>query len=78
MILEGSVDALFDGAPYRLGTGDVAWAGAGCVHAFNNRGPGVVRWLETQAPAPPARHSYRFARDWEYLEGAIGAESEAR
>jgi hypothetical protein len=26
-----------------------------------------VRWLETQAPQPPARHSYRFARDWDYL-----------
>jgi len=71
MILEGEVDATFDGDPYRLETGDVAWAGAGCVHSFNNRGPGVVRWLETQAPAPPPRHSYRFARDWEYLRGAI-------
>jgi quercetin dioxygenase-like cupin family protein len=78
MILEGAVDATFDGEAYRLETGDVAWAGAGCVHSFNNRGPGIVRWLETQAPAPPPRHSYRFARDWEYLEGAIGAESEAR
>jgi quercetin dioxygenase-like cupin family protein len=78
MILEGAVDATFDGDAYRLETGDVAWAGAGCVHSFNNRGPGIVRWLETQAPAPPPRHSYRFARDWEYLEGAIGAESEAR
>jgi quercetin dioxygenase-like cupin family protein len=73
MILEGAVDATFDGRAYRLESGDVAWAGAGCVHAFNNKGPGVVRWLETQAPAPPARHSYRFARDWEYLEGAIEA-----
>jgi hypothetical protein len=26
-----------------------------------------VRWLETQSPQPPARHSYRFARDWEQL-----------
>ena len=75
MILEGAVDATFDGEAYRLQTGDVAWAGAGCVHAFNNKGPGVVRWLETQAPAPPPRHSYRFARDWEYLEGAIEAAS---
>lgn len=71
MILEGAVDATFDGDAYGLETGDVAWAGAGCVHSFNNRGPGVVRWLETQAPAPPPRHSYRFARDWEYLRGAI-------
>jgi hypothetical protein len=26
--------------------------------------------LETQAPQPPHRHSYRFARDWEYLTEA--------
>ena len=75
MILEGAVDATFDGERYRLELGDVAWAGAGCVHAFHNEGPGAVRWLETQAPAPPARHSYRFARDWEYLRDAIDATS---
>lgn len=69
LILEGTVDARFDGEPYRLEVGDVAWAGVGCVHSFSNPGPGVVRWLETQAPQPPSRHSYRFARDWDYLAG---------
>ena len=67
LILEGEVDAAFDGATYRLGPGDIAWAGVGCVHSFTNPGPGIVRWLETQAPQPPVRHSYRFARDWDYL-----------
>lgn len=71
LILEGAVDATFDGEPYRLDVGDVAWAGAGCVHSFTNPGPGIVRWLETQAPQPPARHSYRFARDWTYLREAL-------
>ena len=78
MILEGAVDATFDGDAYRLETGDVAWAGAGCVHSFNNKGPGVVRWLETQAPAPPPRHSYRFARDWEYLRAIAEGSGEVR
>ena len=73
LILDGQVDAVFDGQAYRLGVGDVAWAGVGCVHSFDNPGPGIVRWLETQAPQPPARHSYRFARDWEYLAGALKA-----
>jgi quercetin dioxygenase-like cupin family protein len=67
LILEGRVDATFDGEPYRLEPGDVAWAGVGAVHEFSNPGPGPVRWLETQSPQPPARHSYRFARDWTYL-----------
>ncbi len=70
-ILAGEVEAKFDGAAYRLGPGDVAWAGVGCVHEFRNVGDGIVRWLETQAPQPPPRHSYRFARDWSYLENAL-------
>ena len=61
-ILDGEVEAFFDGTAYQLGPGDVAWAGVGCVHEFRNIGSGRVRWLETQAPQPPPRHSYRFAR----------------
>ncbi|MFG2555488.1 cupin domain-containing protein [Streptomyces sp. NPDC048581] len=71
LILAGVVDATFDGERYRLVPGDVAWAGAGCVHGFANAGQGPVRWLETQAPQPPPRHSYRFTRDWEYLREAL-------
>lgn len=71
LILDGEVEARFDGVSYRLVPGDVAWAGVGCVHEFRNIGEGRVRWLETQAPQPPPRHSYRFARDWTYLENAL-------
>jgi quercetin dioxygenase-like cupin family protein len=73
LILEGEVDATFDGQRYHMVPGDVAWAGVGCVHAFANPAEVPVRWLETQSPAPPPRHSYRFERDWEYLEGEIEA-----
>jgi quercetin dioxygenase-like cupin family protein len=66
LILDGVVDATFDDTTYRLAPGDIAWAGAGCVHGFAAVGE-PVRWLETQAPQPPSRHSYRFARDWDYL-----------
>ena len=69
--LEGDVDAVFDGQRYRLAPGDAAWAGVGCMHEFANAGDGIVRWLETQAPQPPGRHSYRFARDWTYLRDAL-------
>jgi quercetin dioxygenase-like cupin family protein len=77
LILDGEVEAGFDGATYRLGPGDLAWAGVGCVHEFRNVGHGRVRWLETQAPQPPSRHSYRFARDWSYLASALAEESRA-
>ena len=78
LILDGRVEATFDDGVYELGPGDVAWAGVGCVHAFRNIGDGHVRWLETQAPQPPPRHSYRFARDWSYLGEAIAKEHERR
>ena len=71
LILDGGVDAVLDGIEYRLETGDIAWAGVGCAHQFANPGTAIVRWLETQAPQPPARHSYRFARDWEYLREVL-------
>ena len=74
MILEGEVDAVFDGTEYRLELGDIAWSGVGCVHSFANPRSGAVRWLETQAPQPPSRHSYRFARDWDYLRDATSEE----
>jgi mannose-6-phosphate isomerase-like protein (cupin superfamily) len=73
LILEGRVDAVFDGEEFRLAAGDVAWAGVGSVHQFSNPGPGPVRWLETQAPQPPGRHSYRFARDWTYLRDTLSS-----
>jgi quercetin dioxygenase-like cupin family protein len=75
LILDGEVEAKFDGEEYLLGPGDVAWAGVGCVHEFRNVGDGHVRWLETQAPQPPHRHSYRFSRDWTYLENALASET---
>ena len=70
--LEGQAQATFDGETYVLDPGDVAWAGVGCVHGFRNVGGGPLRWLETQAPQPPPRHSYRFARDWDYLNNTTG------
>lgn len=67
LITEGEVAATFDGEDFLLKAGDIAWAGVGCVHSFAATGA-EVRWLETQAPQMPARHAYRFARDWEYLQ----------
>lgn len=66
-MLEGEVVAMADGDEFTLGPGDVFWTGVGCVHAFYHRGEGRVCWIETQSPQPPANHSYRFNRDWEYL-----------
>jgi quercetin dioxygenase-like cupin family protein len=72
IILQGEVEAMADGQHYFLKEGDVFWTGVGCIHAFWNRTDTTVRWLETSSPAPPARHGYRFNRDWEYLEEKLG------
>jgi quercetin dioxygenase-like cupin family protein len=66
-ILEGEVEAMADDDVFTLAPGDVFWTAVGCIHAFENKSDGRVRWLETQSPQPPANHSYRFNRDWEYL-----------
>jgi mannose-6-phosphate isomerase-like protein (cupin superfamily) len=71
LILEGVVDAVFDGDRFRLEPGDIAFAGVGSTHEFSNPADGVVRWLETQAPQPPGRYSYRFGRDWNYLRDTL-------
>lgn len=74
LILEGEVDGVFDGMRYRLRPGDIAFAGVGAVHEFSNPKDHHVRWLETQSPAPPPRHSYRFVRDWNYLTDRLSKE----
>jgi mannose-6-phosphate isomerase-like protein (cupin superfamily) len=70
--LEGQAEATFDGKPVVVSAGDIAWAGVGCPHSFRNLGGGTLRWLETQAPQPPRRYSYRFARDWTYEREVLG------
>ena len=58
-----------------LRMGDVFWTGTGCVHAFYETQGGRVRWLETSAPVPPPRHSYRHERDWAYLTERLQADT---
>lgn len=63
-ILGGRVLAIADGKSYDLGPGDVIWTSVGCIHSFINQSSEPVRWLETQAPLPPAKEVFRFERDW--------------
>lgn len=77
LIVGGRVRAIADGKTYDLGPGDVIWTGVGCIHSFENAGTEPVRWIETQAPLPPAKEVFRFERDWAHLaqrdrQGASG------
>jgi mannose-6-phosphate isomerase-like protein (cupin superfamily) len=64
LIVGGRVRATADGKTYDLGPGDVIWTSVGCIHSFANMGTEPVRWIETQAPLPPAKEVFRFERDW--------------
>jgi quercetin dioxygenase-like cupin family protein len=70
VFLAGEVEAEIDGVPYTLHPGDVVFAGVGSVHGFYNTGTERVRWIETQAPQPPARHAYRWSPSWDRYEAS--------
>jgi quercetin dioxygenase-like cupin family protein len=66
--LDGEIEAEIDGRQYTVRAGDVVFASVGATHGFFNTGDGRVRWIETQAPQPPQRHSYRWVDTWKRLE----------
>jgi len=69
--LEGEIEGELDGEHVVLRAGDVVFAGVGSVHGFYNTGTGRVRWIETQAPQPPARHAYRWVASWKRFDGGL-------
>lgn len=66
--LDGEITADLDGKTQTIRAGDVVFAGVGATHGFFNTGSGRVRWIETQAPQPPGRHSYRWVDHWKAFE----------
>jgi quercetin dioxygenase-like cupin family protein len=66
--LDGEISAELDGRTWTIRAGDVVFAGVGATHGFFNTGVGRVRWIETQAPQPPERHSYRWVEHWRQFE----------
>jgi mannose-6-phosphate isomerase-like protein (cupin superfamily) len=76
LIVSGQVRATADSKIYDLGAGDVIWTSVGCIHSFANVGTQPVRWIETQAPLPPAKEVFRFERDWvQYAESPATSKS---
>lgn len=73
LVLEGDVDIVFDGRSYTLAAGDFAWTAVGSRHAFFPVEGRPVRWLEIQAPQPPAQESMRWHGAWEELARRTGS-----
>jgi quercetin dioxygenase-like cupin family protein len=70
-VLDGAVDITFDGKDYTLETGDYAWTGVGAQHAFFPKKGQPVRWLEFQAPQPPAIGGMRWMTQWDYVNTVL-------
>jgi quercetin dioxygenase-like cupin family protein len=70
--LDGEIEAELEGTMHTIRAGDVVFAGVGATHGFFNSGSGRVRWIETQAPQPPERHSYRWVDHWRRFETDAG------
>jgi len=66
--LDGEIEAELDGTMHTIRAGDVVFSSVGATHGFFNTGSGRVRWIETQAPQPPGRHSYRWLDHWRRFE----------
>jgi len=69
--LDGEIEADLDGTTHTIRAGDVVFSSVGATHGFFNSGAGRVRWIETQAPQPPVRHSYRWLDQWKRFEEGV-------
>lgn len=76
--LSGEIEADIEGRKTTLRAGDVLFCGVGVLHGFFNTSPGRVRWIETQAPQPPRRHSYRWPVYWSELGERLDGSAKAR
>ena len=68
LFLEGEIEGEVDGKHHIFRAGEVLFCGVGMVHGFFNTSGSRVRWIETQAPQPPRRHSYRWPAHWARLQ----------
>lgn len=65
----GAAEGRVGGEPCSVGAGDLVFAGVNTSHGFTNQGDVPVRWIEAQAPKPPASNGSIFEADWLALEG---------
>jgi mannose-6-phosphate isomerase-like protein (cupin superfamily) len=62
--LAGTADGRLGGEPVHVEAGDLVFAGVNTSHGFTNNGDVPMRWIEAQAPMPPAMHGTMFEADW--------------
>lgn len=76
-LLEGKVRGTINQVSVDLEPNDAFWVGVGTQHGWQNVGHTWVRWLESQCPQPPKRHSYRHTEQWRLIGEKIDREASA-
>lgn len=66
-LLAGSATGTLDGEVVEIAAGDLVWTSVNGTHGFVNSGDVPLRWLEVQAPLPPASNALFFPKDWDAL-----------
>ena len=74
-MLDGEVEVVADGRATRSARRRVLDRRRVQSHAFFETKGNTSSGSEKSAPGPPDRHSYRFERDWQYLEERLPAEA---
>jgi quercetin dioxygenase-like cupin family protein len=62
--VSGAAVGSFDGDRHPVGPGDLIFAPVGASHGFSPANAEPVRWIEAQAPLPPAQNGFVFHEDW--------------
>jgi mannose-6-phosphate isomerase-like protein (cupin superfamily) len=75
--LESEIEAEIEGEKTSFRSGDARFCGVGVLRGLFSTNPGRVRWIETQAPQPPRRHSYRWPALWEQIGGQWNRDGKA-
>ena len=66
-LLTGSARGTLDGERVDVEAGDLVWTSVNATHGFLTTSDEPLRWLEVQAPKPPAAHGFYFPSDWDCL-----------
>jgi quercetin dioxygenase-like cupin family protein len=62
----GEATLTLDGEQFTARPGSFGWAGVGSSHAFATLGDQPARWIEAQAPQPPAQQMAFRASQWRF------------
>ena len=69
--VSGSAIAFLDGDQHEIAAGDLVWSGTNSTHGYINQGDVPVRFIECQAPKPPASNAFFFPDDWHALSNGM-------